>query len=279
MSQRSTIEWTQATWNPVRGCDKISPGCLNCYAETFAERFRGVEGHPYEQGFDLRLAADHLTDPLRWLKPRFVFTASMSDVFHRDIPVDYIADLFRVMLLADWHVFQVLTKRADRMQELLCGPLSWATDISNIWWGVTVDDRRFGLPRIEHLRQVPAQVRWLSIEPLLEDLGEVDLCGISWAVVGGESGYGARYMDPDWARSLRDQCRRADVPFFFKQYGAVSKSRDERALDGVVHDEYPSVTFSAPPGLAERKRRIAEGQILAAKWAGVKVGRLALDVI
>jgi protein gp37 len=272
VSERSTIEWTQATWNPVRGCDKISPGCLNCYAETFAERFRGVVGHPYEQGFDLRLAADHLADPLRWLRPRFIFTASMSDIFHKDVPVDYIGDIFRVMQLADWHVFQVLTKRADRMRELLCGPLAWATLLPNVWWGVTVDDRRFGMPRIEYLRMVPVGVRWLSIEPLLEDLGEVDLGGIHWAVVGGESGHGARPMNPDWARSLRDQCRKVAVPFFFKQYGAVSKTREDRALDGVVHDEYPPVAFSVPLSLAERRSRIALVESQTAKWAGVKVG-------
>jgi protein gp37 len=246
VSERSTIEWTQATWNPVRGCEKISPGCAHCYAETFAERFRGVPGHPYERGFDLRLAADHLIDPLTWLRPRYVFTASMSDVFHKDLPVDYLADVFRVMRLADWHVFQVLTKRSERMRDLLNGPLAWALDLPNVWWGVTVDDRRFGLPRVEHPRAVNATVRWLSVEPLLEDLGEVNLTGIGWVVVGGESGHGARPMHPDWARSLRDQCKRAGVPFFFKQHGTASRHRDDRALDGVVHSEFP-VTASVPP--------------------------------
>src|SRR5437016_1233465 len=156
----------------------------------------------------IRLMHGPLVDPLCWVKSRFIFTASMSDVFHKYVPVDYLADLFAVMRLADWHIFQVLTKRSERMRDLLLGPLRWALDLPNVWWGVTAEDRRFGLPRVEHLRAIPAPLRWLSVEPLLEDLGELDLAGIHWVVVGGESGAGARPMHPNWARSLREQCRR-----------------------------------------------------------------------
>ena len=196
MAATSKIEWTDATWNPVRGCTKISPGCKHCYAETFAERFRGVPGHPYEQGFDLRLVPDKLAEPLRWPIPKRVFVNSMSDLFHKDVPDDYIVSVVRVMLMADWHTYQVLTKRSERMRDLLKTKLRFASNRSHIWWGVSVEDRRYGLPRIEHLRRAPARVRFLSVEPLLEDLGTINLDGIHWVIVGGESGPGARPMAP-----------------------------------------------------------------------------------
>jgi protein gp37 len=240
MSDRSTIEWTDATWNPVRGCTKISPGCKHCYAETFAERFRGVPGHPYEQGFDLRLVPEKLYEPLRWKEPRNVFVNSMSDLFHEDIPGDYIGAVTGVMQMADWHTFQVLTKRADRLRELLSGKLRFAAELPNVWWGVSVEDRRYGLPRIAELRAAPAQTRFLSVEPLLEDLGEIDLEGIHWVIVGGESGPGARPLDPVWVRSVRDQCVANGVPFFFKQWGGVRKGLAGRVLDGRTWDEAPS---------------------------------------
>jgi protein gp37 len=239
LSLNSQIEWTDATWNPVRGCVKVSPGCKHCYAETFAERFRGVKGHPYEQGFDLRLVPEKLTEPFSWRSPKLVFVNSMSDLFQDGVPDDYVEAVSRVMATANWHTYQVLTKRSARMQQLLNGKLRFAAERENIWWGVSVEDRKYGLPRVDHLRRAPAEVRFLSIEPLLEDLGEIDLSGISWVIVGGESGPGARPMRKEWVVSIREQCRAYRVPFFFKQWGGVRKARNGRSLDGRTHDEYP----------------------------------------
>ncbi len=239
MSLNSHIEWTDATWNPVRGCTKISPGCKHCYAETFAERFRGVKGHPYEQGFDLRLVPEKLTEPFTWRSPKLVFVNSMSDLFQDGVPDDYIEAVCHVMVKANWHTFQVLTKRSERMRELLSTRLRFAAEQSHIWWGVSVEDRRYGLPRIRDLQAAPAAVRFLSIEPLLEDLGSFDISGISWAIVGGESGPGARPMKREWVISIRDQCRKSGVPFFFKQWGGVRKKQQGRLLDGRTYDEYP----------------------------------------
>ncbi|HEX3998458.1 MAG TPA: phage Gp37/Gp68 family protein [Pirellulales bacterium] len=253
MSEKSTIEWTDATWNPVRGCTKISPGCKHCYAETFAERFRGVPGHPYQQGFDLRLVPDKLAEPLRWSSPKSVFVNSMSDLFHESVPDDYIERVVRVMELANWHTYQVLTKRSERLRDLLSGKFSFAAKLDHIWWGVSVEDRDYGLPRIEHLRQGPAAVRFLSIEPLLEDLGELDLAGIHWVIVGGESGAGARRIDEAWVDRILRQCRVAGVPFFFKQWGGVRKSTTGRELNGHTFDEMPN--RSARPILSREDRR------------------------
>ena len=239
MSDRSAIEWTDATWNPVRGCTKISPGCKHCYAETFAERFRGVPGHPYEQGFDLRLVPEKLYEPLVWKASRMVFVNSMSDLFHEDVPDEYVVAVARVMQMAEWHTFQVLTKRADRLRALLSGKLAFAADLPNVWWGVSVEDRRYGVPRIAELRAAPARTRFLSVEPLLEDLGQLDLQGIDWVIVGGESGAGARPLEPSWVRAVRDQCVVARVPFFFKQWGGFRKSEAGRKLDGKTYDEFP----------------------------------------
>jgi protein gp37 len=240
MSERSAIEWTDATWNPVRGCTKISPGCHRCYAETFAERFRGVPGHPYEQGFDLRLVPHKLADPLRWKTPKMVFVNSMSDLFHKDVPDDYVLAVARVMRTANWHTYQVLTKRSERLRDLLRTALRDAAEEPHVWWGVSVEDRRHGLPRVDHLREAPARVRFLSVEPLLEDLGAVNLAGIHWVIVGGESGHGARPMAREWVVSVREQCRAAGVPFFFKQWGGVHKSKAGRDLDGRTYDEQPA---------------------------------------
>lgn len=239
MSDDSTIEWTDATWNPVRGCTKVSPGCKHCYAETFAERFRGVTGHPYEQGFDPRTVPGSLDIPLRWRRPRRIFVNSMSDLFMDEVPDSYVlsvADVIRRAGNLHGHTFQTLTKRADRQRALL-SRLRWtgaALDLSDepgaraaplmsFWWvGVSVEDKRFGVPRIAHLRATPAAVRFLSIEPLLEDLGALDLSGIHWVIIGGESGSGARPMHLDWARSIVTQCRAAKVPVFVKQLGAAA---------------------------------------------------------
>ncbi len=258
MSDQSKIEWTDATWNPVRGCTKISPGCVHCYAETFAERFRGVPGHPYGQGFDLRLVPEKLAEPLRWSRPKMVFVNSMSDLFHKDVPDDYILAVVRVMRIANWHTYQVLTKRSERLRDLLMTKLRDAADEPHIWWGVSVENRRHGLPRVEHLRATPAKMRLLSVEPLLEDLGPIDLDGISWVIVGGESGHGARPMDPTWVRSIRCQCEAACVPFFFKQWGGVRKKRYGRDLDGKAHDEMPQSLDLPMPTLGERREMIAQ---------------------
>lgn len=248
MAKESKIEWTDATWNPMRGCVKISPGCKHCYACTFAERFRGVKGHPYEQGFDLRLVPTKLLEPLTWPTPKLVFVNSMSDLFQDGVPDEYIEAVALVMSEAKWHTFQVLTKRSARMAELLSTGLKFAATQPHIWWGVSVEDKRYGLPRIEHLRSSPAAVRFLSVEPLLEDLGRFDLAGISWVIVGGESGAGARPMERDWVVSIRDQCYTHEVPFFFKQWGGVRKSLNGRELDGQTYDEYPNhVAQEQPP--------------------------------
>lgn len=239
MSLQSAIEWTDATWNPVRGCTKISPGCKHCYAETFAERFRGVKGHPYEQGFDLRLVPEKLTEPLHWRSPKMIFVNSMSDLFHVAVPEEYIVAVARVMVAARWHTYQVLTKRADRLQMLLNSKLSFAAKEPHIWWGVSVENRKHGLPRIEALRNSSAKMRFLSVEPLLEDLGELNLEGIDWVIVGGESGAGARPMKKEWVISVRDQCRLNGIPFFFKQWGGVHKSLAGRRLEGETYDEFP----------------------------------------
>lgn len=268
MSAHSTIEWTNASWNPVRGCTKVSPGCAHCYAETFAERFRGVPGHPYEQGFDLRLVPEKLAEPLRWASPKKVFVNSMSDLFHERVPEKYIDAVADVMMRAGWHTFQVLTKRGERMRQLLETNLRSAATAPHIWWGVSVENRKHGLPRIEHLRAAPARVRWLSIEPLLEDLGEIDLAGIGWVVVGGESGLGARPMEKAWVLNVRDQCRAAGVPFFFKQWGGVNKAKTGRELDGEVYDEYPRCEATPVANTEQRLRAIANVEALSAtaRW-------------
>lgn len=258
MSANSKIEWTDATWNPMRGCTKVSPGCKHCYAETFAERFRGVKGHPFEFGFDLRLVPEKLGDPIRWSTPRKIFVNSMSDLFHEDVPDDYIESVCRVMLAANWHTYQILTKRAERMSHLLRTKLRRAADAPHIWWGVSVENRQHGLPRIDLLRDAHPAVAFLSVEPLLEDLGRFNLAGIQWVIVGGESGPGARPLHPDWVRSVQTLCRRSRVPFFFKQWGGVRKSRNGRELDGRTYDEFPDIVQNATPTPASRASMLEE---------------------
>lgn len=239
MSQDTTIEWTDATWNPVRGCTKISAGCKNCYAERFAERFRGVPGHPFEQGFDIRLVPEKLAEPLKWKEPRMIFVNSMSDLFHDKVPDEYIEQVVEVMVLARWHTFQVLTKRGDRLEHMLKSSLNFAAKTKNIWWGVSVENKRDGVPRIKHLQDAPASVRFLSVEPLLEDVGALNLTGISWVIVGGESGPHSRPMQADWVRSVREQCEASGVAFFFKQWGGARKKLTGRTLDGKTYSEFP----------------------------------------
>jgi len=258
VSLNSPIEWTDATWNPVRGCVKISPGCKYCYAEKFAERFRGVKGHPYEQGFDLRLVPEKLTEPFSWRSPKLVFVNSMSDLFQEGVPDWYAEAVSRVMTIANWHTYQVLTKRSQRLCDMLARKLEFAAEQENIWWGVSVEDRKHGLPRVDHLRQSPAKVRFLSIEPLLEDLGEIDLSGIARVIVGGESGPGARLMKREWVVSIRRQCRQQKVPFFFKQWGGVRKSKNGRLLDGKTYDEYPLRIALPVPDRADCMKHAAD---------------------
>jgi protein gp37 len=234
MADRSRIEWTEATWNPVTGCSEVSPGCAHCYAKTFAERWRGVPGHPYEQGFDLRLWPERLDVPLRWRRPRVVFVNSMSDLFHEDIPDDYVAEVFEVMVRAERHTFQVLTKRHERLAEL-APRLPWP---SNVWMGVTIENRRF-VHRAEYLREVPAAVRFISAEPLLGPLEHLDLTGVDWLIAGGESGPRHRRIDAAWVTDLRDRCQAEDVAFFFKQWGGHRPKTGGRELDGREWNEMP----------------------------------------
>jgi protein gp37 len=269
MSLGTTIEWTDATWNPVRGCSKVSPGCKHCYAERFAERFRGVAGHPFEQGFDIRMVPEKLADPLRWKTPKKIFVNSMSDLFHESVPDSFILQIAEVMREADWHIFQILTKRQERMSRLLSGPLSAFAAQPHIWWGVSVEDRKHGLPRLDALKNTAIAVRFLSIEPLLEDIGKIDLHGISWVIVGGESGPGARPMKPEWVRSIRSQCSRDKVPFFFKQWGGARKSVLGRSLDGRIYNAFPDHDLI---GTAQ----LPEPEIVSDPWAAfVPIGSLA----
>lgn len=258
MSTNSRIEWTDATWNPVRGCTKISPGCAHCYAETFAERFRGVPGHPYEQGFDLRPVPEKLAEPLTWAKPQMVFVNSMSDLFHKDVPDEYIVLVAQVMAAANWHTYQVLTKRSERLRDLLKTKLAFAASLSHIWWGVSVENQKHGLPRVEHLREGSSAMSFLSVEPLLEDLGDFDLSGIDWVIVGGESGAGARPMKREWVNRIQRLCRTAKVPFFFKQWGGVRKSVAGREINGRTFDEMPPFTRNDILPSAKRKSLAAE---------------------
>lgn len=264
VSSQSSIEWTDATWNPVRGCTKISPGCKHCYAETFAERFRGTSDHPFEHGFDLRLVFDKLPEPLRWAKARKIFVNSMSDLFHEQVPEAYIEEVFRVMVDADWHVYQLLTKRAERLRQLSHALEQKLIVHDHIWLGVSVEDRKYGIPRIEALRKARAGKRFLSIEPLLEDLGSLDLRGIDWVIVGGESGRGARPMHIDWVLSIREQCRAANVAFFFKQWGGVNKKKTGRELAGEYHSEWPPFETGKMPARAARRALLERAESRAA---------------
>ena len=245
MAANSHIEWTEATWNPVTCCTKVSAGCKNCYAERLAFRLEAMSNPRYRNGFMVTLHEDLIELPRRWREPRLIFVNSMSDLFHSEVPSAFILAAARVMQIANWHTFQVLTKRSERMRDLLNTVLASVASESHIWWGVSVENRRHGLPRIDHLLETPAAVKFLSIEPLLEDLGNVDLTGIDWVIVGGESGAGARPMKYEWVAALRDQCAAAGVPFFFKQWGGVQKKRNGRTLDDKTHDEMPARLLSS----------------------------------
>jgi protein gp37 len=236
VGQNSAIEWTEATWNPLTGCDKISPGCTHCYAERMSLRLRAMGQPNYRNGFELTLHERMLELPLRWKQPQRVFVNSMSDLFHKDVPEEYIQRVFAVMRQASWHRFQVLTKRSDRLRAL-SPKIDWP---ANVWMGVSVEssDYRF---RVDDLRHTAAHTRFLSVEPLLGPIPDLDLTNIHWTIVGGESGPGARPMLEEWVIDLRDQCLRAAVPFFFKQWGGVNKKRTGRLLEGRTWDEMPTV--------------------------------------
>jgi protein gp37 len=245
MAERSAIEWTDATWNPVTGCTKISAGCDNCYAERFSERFRGTKGHPFENGFDLTIRPARLEQPLRWRQPRMIFVNSMSDLFHKDVPNEFIARVFNTMEAAHWHTFQVLTKRSSLMRDFLKRRYGASPGPSHMWFGVSVEDGT-KLSRVRHLQQAPAGIRFLSIEPLIGPIGPINLAGIDWVIVGGESGPKARPMEHAWVSSIRDQCKMAGVAFFFKQWGGIRPKTGGRKLDGREWNDFPK----QPPSFA-----------------------------
>ncbi len=238
MAQGSDIEWTDATWNPVTGCTKIGIGCDNCYAERFAERWRGIAGHPYEQGFDLTLWPSRLMQPEAWKKPRMIFVNSMSDLFHKEVDRAFIDQVFDVMERVDWHVYQVLTKRSSLMRAYLRKRYGSTTVPSHIWLGVSVEDAQHK-GRVDHLKQVNSDARFISFEPLLGPIPSIDLRGIAWAIVGGESGPRARPMQECWVRQIRDTCERDGVAFFFKQWGGARPKSGGRLLDGEEWNGFP----------------------------------------
>ncbi|HSK73297.1 MAG TPA: phage Gp37/Gp68 family protein [Pyrinomonadaceae bacterium] len=234
MATKSSIEWTESTWNPVTGCNKISPGCKNCYAERLAKRLKAMGQPNYKNGFRLTLQPQMLELPLGWKKPQTIFVNSMSDLFHKNVPLEYIQQVFNVMKQAHWHRFQVLTKRSERLAEL-SSQLEWSP---NIWMGVSVESQKY-VYRIDDLRQTNAKIKFLSLEPLIGSLKNLELSGIDWAIVGGESGYGARPIQEDWVIEIRNQCQKAGVAFFFKQWGGVNKKKTGRLLEDRTWDEMP----------------------------------------
>jgi len=244
MAESTEIEWTDATWNPVTGCTKISAGCDNCYAERFSERFRGTRGHPFENGFDLTLRPDRLDQPLSWRRPRMIFVNSMSDLFHKEVPREFVVRVFDTMEQAHWHTFQVLTKRSSLMRDFLRRRYAREEVPNHIWFGVSVEDST-KKSRIRHLQESPDCVRFLSIEPLIGPMGKLDLVGIDWVIVGGESGPGARKMNPDWVRDVRDQCLENSVALFFKQWGGLRPKSGGRELDGREWSDFPSPSLAS----------------------------------
>lgn len=252
MSTRSRIEWTEQTWNPVTGCSNVSPGCKHCYARVFAERLKAMGTSGYENGFTVTLHPNRISEPLRRRKPTIYFVNSMSDLFHERVPFDFITSIFDTIRSCPHHQFQILTKRVERMARYFA-----TRDVpTNAWLGVSVENRKHGVSRIEPLAQIPATIRFLSIEPLIDDPGKLPLLGIHWVIVGGESGRGARPLRPEWVRSVRDQCVAAKVPFFFKQWGAWSsdgirrsKKANGRILDGRTWDGFPKPTIFSGTGL------------------------------
>jgi len=244
MAEKTAIEWTNTTWNPVTGCTKISRGCDNCYAERFSERFRGVLGHPFENGFDLTIRPERVRQPLSWRRPRMIFVNSMSDLFHKNIPTAFIDGVFDTMEAADWHVFQILTKRSSLMRRYINKRYATAPAPRHIWLGTSIEDRQ-RLSRLRHLQETNTLVRFLSIEPLLGPIGRFDLTGIHWVIVGGESGPRARPMSAEWVREIREQCQEANVAFFFKQWGGFRPKSGGRELDGREWNQFPTEMVAA----------------------------------
>jgi protein gp37 len=234
MAEVSKIEWTNATWNPVTGCTKISRGCKNCYAERMARRLYFMGQDRYRNGFRITLHEDLLEQPLNWKKPKYIFLNSMSDLFHEEVPAEFIERIFKIMVRAEWHIFQILTKRSERLRKI-ADDLPWA---QNIWMGVTVESQDY-IYRIDHLRNIPASRKFISIEPMLSPINQLPLQDIAWVIAGGESGPGARPLKPEWVRTIRDQCLDRGVCFFFKQWGGTKKARTGRMLDGRTWDEIP----------------------------------------
>jgi protein gp37 len=258
-TQYTQIEWTDATWNPTTGCTKISPGCRNCYAERIAERFRDVPGHPYERGFDLTLRPERLAQPLRWRSSKMIFVNSMSDLFHKGVPQSFVDRIFEVMEQADWHIFQILTKRSSRLQsyvnhryrEVGAAP-------AHIWMGVSIEDGQ-RLSRLQHLKATNAPIKFLSLEPLIGRIGHLDLGDISWVIAGGESGFGHRPVDPEWIREIRDQCNASGTAFFFKQWGGKNPKSGGRELDGVEWNQYPTLLTNIKNNSRRSARSPAHG--------------------
>jgi protein gp37 len=243
MAEKSTIEWTDTTWNPVTGCTKVSAGCDNCYAARFSERFRGVPGHPFENGFDLTIRPERLLQPLGWKKPRMIFVNSMSDLFHKAVPKAHIAGVFDTMERANWHIYQILTKRSSLLQKFINERYKARPAPAHIWFGVSVENEQ-ATSRIAHLQRANAAVRFLSVEPLIGPVGMLNLTGIDWVIVGGESGPHARPMQTQWAIEVRNQCLKAKVAFFFKQWGGRSPKSGGRLLEGKEWNQFPA-TLSA----------------------------------
>lgn len=243
MAGTTAIEWTDATWNPVTGCAKISAGCDHCYAERFSERFRGVPGHPFEHGFDLMLRPERLLAPLSWKQPKMIFVNSMSDLFHKGVPYAFVDKVFDTMEKADWHTFQILTKRSSRMRDYVNKRYTGSIARPHVWLGTSVEDGS-RKSRIRHMQGVNASIKFLSVEPLIGPMGNMDLEGIDWVIVGGESGPKARPMHPDWVREVRDQCNDAGVAFFFKQWGGIRPKSGGRTLDGEEWSQLPSTNQS-----------------------------------
>ena len=249
MADSTQIEWTDSTWNPVTGCSKITAGCDFCYAERFSERFRGVDGHPFENGFDLTLRPARLAQPLQWKKPRRIFVNSMSDLFHKEVPTQFIDAVFDTMEAANWHTYQVLTKRSSLLVKFLRHRYGERRAPSHMWFGVSIEDKR-NTVRLKHLKTAQASVKFVSFEPLIGSVGRIDLKGIDWAIVGGESGPRSRPMEEEWAIEIRDQCEKDGVAFFFKQWGGIRPKSGGRLLKGREWNEYPKAKKPLPQAAA-----------------------------
>ena len=264
MADGSAIEWTHSTWNPVTGCTKVSAGCDNCYAERFSERFRGVADHPFETGFDLTLRPERIEQPMHWRRPRMIFVNSMSDLFHKGIPEQFVNRVFDTMEVAHWHIYQILTKRSSLMRDFVSRRYAEGTAPSHIWLGVSIENASV-LSRLRHLKQTRAAIRFVSFEPLLGPVGTVNLGGIHWAIAGGESGPGARPVDIEWLREIRDHCETQNVAFFFKQWGGRTPKSGGNSLDGRQWLHYPETIMNMVPGSSRAARSNQRGSTVTSE--------------